>query len=207
MNKKELEEKVAELRKEVQSLQGENKSLTKKADEYHLLGETAERISFADNEDDIISIVLEYVSSLTNVSYCSYLILSDSHLKVANEFAGNTDSPLIGKRFQFGGESGKVLTNKKCFIEISADKETPPFIPQLNCCSYPNSYYLFPLICRKKPAGWLLFVNCLEGASYLRNHLALLDRIGEIVKARIEALRFQIEISGLNEALEEQIER
>ena len=205
MTKKELENKVAELRKEIQSLQGENEFLTKKADDSHLMGETAEKISSADNENDIISIVLKYVSSLSNVSYCSYLVLSDSQLKVVNEFAGNTDSPLKGKRLKFDGKSGELLTNEKCFIENPTGKEMPPFIPQMNCCTTPNSYYLFPLICRKKPVGWLLFINCIEGAPYLKSHLALLDRIGERVSSRIEELRFQTEITGLNEALEEHI--
>lgn len=206
MNDKELEKKVEALREEVQSLQGENAFLSKKADDYHLLGVTAEKISSADNEKEIISIVLDYVSSLSNVSYCSYLTLSESHLQIADEIALNTDSPLKAKRFPFDGKWENFLTNEKSFIEIQAGKETPVFIPQLNCCLSPNSYYLFPIVCREKPSGWLLFVNCLKGASYLRSHIALLDRTGELVRARIEALRSHVEIMGLNEALNENIE-
>ena len=207
MNNKELEKKIEELREEVQSLREENRFLTNRADDYHLLGVTAEKISSAGDEKEIISIFLDYVSSLTNVSYCSYLTLSKNHLQVADEYALNTDSPLKGKRFPFDGKCENLLTNKKSFTEILAAEETPAFIPQLNCCLCPNSYYLFPIICGEKPSGWLLFVNCLEGASYLRSHITLLDRTGEIVRARVEALRSHVEIMRLNEALNENMEK
>jgi hypothetical protein len=198
MSEEGLQKEINNLRNKVRILTEENEVLTEKAEDIYLLGIISEKIGFEKTRENVISIAMENIATLKDISYCAFINVDNNSLKIIDDFGLNLPSSQRGKACTPGNQIRTHLERKDYFIEIPGNEPLPEFILHATRGLHPNSCYIMPIIVRDNLYGMMLCVNCTGDCEYLKRLIPLLDRVGGLIAARLESLSFLDEIRELN---------
>ena len=193
------------LRERLRVLEKENELLAERAEEISLLGLVAEQTGTEQDPVELLSSVLEQVCLLKAITFGACLEPSGTQLRaVATYHFRRSESP-ASDRFELRAADpwppGRAVVldpagHGQLFKEL--------FIAGLG--STPPALALIPLRCQLNPAWCLLFVDEVRATEELASVLPLLERVGDLVQARLDNLSLIARLQQLNQRLDLDVE-
>lgn len=201
-----LEAKHKELEKKIKALEEENKILTERAEETFLLGIVAENISYVKDSESLLHNVLERISTLQSIPYCSCCSIEEDSIQIVSDYAVFLRD--ASKIVNFDLSTSFIQEfNHETFIINSNDLEAKGFSIEFDGVNfYPYTVALFPFSSRSIPKGIFVFVDDERSKNKLSPMLMLLQRIVDMTVSKLDELSLIQDLSQLNAALEKKVE-
>lgn len=208
MRQEDYHKEIEKLKRETLHLTEEKELLIEKVEDIHLLGSISEKLNQQLTSESVLAIAMESVACMKELAYCVFFSILKEGFKVVDEFGPGLPSPSHqeGKIFAVGEALKEGLIKKgEYFHEFPADISfLPEFIPGLIIEKQPNSYYSMLITVNNKHYA-MLYVNCIGNSDYLRGIRPLLNRINDIIQARLEILSLISELRVKDFILEKRV--
>ena len=195
-------ETISELKHKIRVLEEENAHLSERAEDSLLLGLIADAIEHRSRQSEILEKVLERISILKSIPYCSCAELNDRQLRPKATYASFSDKENVGYPIALTEEIVKELNHRPIVVEAGAmlafNFEDEDFIPDTIAII---AFKSLPI-----PDGLFVFAQGRGTPSTLTANVPLLNQVVEMAVHRIDNLYLIKELNRLNDALERRVE-
>ena len=168
-------ETIAELKYKIRVLEEENAQLSERAEDSLLLGLIADAIENASSQFEILEKVLERISILKNIPYCTCGALQQRRLTQIATYASFSDNQTSGYPIEFTDEVIQELKYRPIVVEaghkLTFDFSSEDFKPV--------EIAIIAFKCHPIPEGIFVFVNGPDQITALSTHIPLLDQVVE----------------------------
>lgn len=196
-----MQDKIKELEHKIRILEEENAQLTERAEDSLLLGLISENIEDSTQKIEVIENVLEQISILKNIPFCSCAKLQGTMLIPMATYAAFSNQENIGF---------PIMINE----ELIQDLKFGPYVTDknkhLNCC-FPDSQFtptttaLFPFKTQSIPNAVFMFMDNSGEEDYFPPMLMLLNRAIDMAVAKYDILHLLSELTDANDKLEQRV--
>ena len=196
-----LDNRNAALEKQLSDIQGENEILIERAEDILLLGLVTEAISQQIEPEDIMATILERISILKDVPYCSLVELDDNRVTLTQEYTVLREGPPRTAAFEI---SGFVLDELQQGATLVPDSELPGIWASMGFSSEdvnPRSALLVPFVTTYHNRAALFLVDPLRRPEILAALLPLLEQVTRAATARVENASLFLELEELTNSL------
>ncbi len=201
-----LEEKYQLLLEKIKQLEEENNALSERAEESLLLRLVAETISTVEKEDTLLESVLEKISIIKNIPFCTCFEMQKEKLLLVSQYIDFSDSLPANFRIKLDTDLINDLKTGPCKI-INFEKDSKITIKNLSAKFKPYAAILIPFSTRIYPSGLFVFIDNKKSATKLSSMIILLQNIVQMIEDRLDKLSLLKELKNINDALEHRIEK
>jgi signal transduction histidine kinase/ActR/RegA family two-component response regulator len=195
-------ETISELRHKIRVLEEENAHLSERAEDSLLLGLIADAIEHLSSQSEILENVLERISILKNVPYCTCGELNEGQLRPIASYASFSEKENVGYPVMLEEAIIQELKDRPIILEtghsLIFNFRDEDFKPALAAIIAFNSHPI--------PEGLFVFVSGSETPSTFPAKIPLLDQVVEMAIRRIDNLFLIEELNRLNDVLEHRVE-
>ncbi len=195
-------ETISELRHKIRVLEEENAHLSERAEDSLLLGLIADAIENRTSQSEILENVLERISILKNISYCSCGERRDRQLRPLATYASFSEKENVGYPIVLTEEIIQELKYRPIVVEerpmLVFNFRDEDFKPAVVALIAFKSHFI--------PDGLFVFAHGPETPSTLSTNMPLLNQVVEMAVHRIDNLFLIKELNRLNDALEHRVE-
>lgn len=205
-NKKDIHIEIKQLEETIRVLQSENEYLASRSEDSLFIGLISEEIARTDDVDRLLKKVLERISILKDVQFCAYCTLKDQTASILNAYLSFTESSrVINKKIQLESGIHKKLSSGACLLRGNENIETDAFEEIQPELFSPCIFLIIPFKNSFTGEGIYFFADS-DPDENLASLEVPLNRIVELVNARIENLYLMNELKILNASLDRQVE-
>jgi PAS domain S-box-containing protein len=200
-----LDRKIVELQEQVRILQRENEELAERSEDTLLLGLISEAIHDQPDIETILANVLEKVSVLKNIPLSACCSVKDDRLSVLKSYLSFSHDDLLDDEISVAEDFiDKLLNDPAIFYYTESNGNDIP-VQLMRRSFVAREMLIMPFRTRWIPAGIFLFGED-SSDQRLSSMRVVLDRIAEMIVARIDNLSLLKELKELNIDLDKKVQ-
>jgi len=200
--KRQRNETISELRHKIRVLEEENAHLSERAEDSLLLGLIADAVEHRSRQSEILEKVLERISILKNIPYCSCGERNGRQLRPLATYASFSEKENVGYPIALTEEIIQELKYRPVVVEkgpvLAFDFRGEDFKPAVVAVIAFTSHPI--------PDGLFVFAHGPQTPSMLSANMPLLNQVVEMAVHRIDNLFLIKELNRLNDVLERRVE-
>ena len=196
-----LDDRYTALEKQLSDIRGENEILIERAEDILLLGLVTEAISQQVEPEEIMATVLERISILKDVPYCSLVKIVGNTVTLTQEYTVLREEPPRAAAFEI---SAFVIDELQQGATLVPDSELAGIWASMGFSSEdvnPRSAMLVPFITTYHDRAALFLADPLRRPAVLAALLPLLEQVTRAATARIENASLFSELEELTDSL------
>ncbi|MCP3941831.1 MAG: hypothetical protein GY710_10160 [Desulfobacteraceae bacterium] len=202
--KPEHEKKIHGLEKKISTLTKENQQLSERADDAILLGFVSESISHTKDYKSLFNLVLERISNLKAIPYCSYCKIEKEQIKTMGYYSSYPHDLKL-RDIVYSKTIAAEIENKIAMFN-SEECKTLGFLDMFPKKSFiPRAIALFYFSSRDIPDGLFLFMDDTLKKDGLSPKLVILTRVVEITITKLDEFKIIQDLTLLNRELDKRV--
>ncbi len=204
MSISELEKRIQDLEAKIEILEKENALLADRREDTLLLGIIAERINIISDISQVVDVGLENISLLKDIPFCAFCRLEGNDLNITNYYFSESNKPLNTTTFELPAQVRKKVLSGATQLDKDECTQVFPSIKFESKDFSSTSLLLIPTKSKLRKTELFSFANSSSNEK-LSVTVPLLERIVEMISARIDNIFLVMELNKLNQALEQKV--
>jgi len=195
--------RIKELESQIEILAQENMQLMERSEDTMLLGIVSEQVNTAHTMGQVLEYALERISILKDIPFCAFGVRQDNNLIVKEYYFYPSDKPIQKKKISLPCELQDNIKLLCCPDKQWSEVELPIYFGSYDFS--PTSLLLIGSKSELTP-GCFVFASSDDDAKiYLGNMAALLERLCEMITARMDNLILLDGLRNLNCELDQKV--
>lgn len=195
MPEAELQLEISRLQQQIKQLNEQNELLLERTEDILLLGFISDKILAATTRQEVFSAALESIATLKDIPFVALLSVKDSRAIILDEYPPGEKISRCGTVLEL--KSAEAIVD--C---VSGFADSPHFLSlqRVPLGSTPVQFAICPIICRTETI-WLYSEGSFTATSHLHSAIPVMQRICDMLRARINDLSMNEELASLNKSL------